>query len=757
MKEYIVGNIENLSSLDKFGKLTRKRKKGYVVGERFKDNAELVKKLESQFRKTSRQMIQLETEEETLHYLVDSFKTTIACDFVGIILKNNGQYEPRIWGGQFDQIIHSFPVKISDCSEFFMVTSMYKNEYETSETCAIHHMMEASQMSMWFTVPLVHEENQYGFCLIGYHRPVELLNMEHIFNEFGKDVALAIKLIRERKQYIALTKGLDWITNHHSPNSSISTMVRELTKRAAKTTQSQFAAIYLYNESSHTYDLQPSMYGDEQIPTSLKADEHRMEEMNFQKIGHLQLMVSIRVDDQLLGLLYVSRKDGSKPYEKQELHLAQLIGNHFAMLIQNALHIKNEREQKERLQKLLQYQQHLVKNTIVHDDFDSVTKMVFDIYRRPVLVFDRFFRVLSSNGIDDETELSEFVAEMKQSIFAKNVFQLYLKEERVFSIWPIYGVRDLLGYLAIGVNEQLFDEFDQLTIELASNISSIQFIKKKLVFDANEQMKDTFLAKLFTNPVGEEEHLIQYASLFHWDIFSPHRVAQISLELEKEDESDLLTVQSEKMYIWEQMNIELTEKFPKMLMSTYNDQFLLIVPLEYEYDSKFWDDLHKKCTSIVTKLDKRVYLRFGIGQVVTETKDYATSYQQAVEALNVLKTRFAHQSYMFFEQLGSYMILHNLDERMSEWFVAEQLKQLFEYEEDKNIDLWNTLKVYLLNNGNVKVAAEQLFIHRSTLIYRLQKIEQLIGKDLTDADVRFDLMMAIKLLEMKGKWLFHNE
>lgn len=711
---------------------------------------EIVKQLELQFRKTSRRLIQLESEEETLHFLVDSFIQHIACDFVGIILKNNIQYETRIWGGIHDELVQSFPLNVADCSELLMVTSLYKNEYATKETCALHRIMDQADMKMWFTVPLVHEEDHYGFCLIGFKRSMALLNMEHVFNEFGKDVASSIKVIREKKQYRAVFDGLTWITNRLSPNSSISNMVRKLTERAASTTKSDFAAIYLYNENNETYDLQASMFGDAQIPTRIRMKEKTSMLSYFERTGGYELTVPIQLGDEMYGLLYLARQEILRAYDQSTLNLAQLIGQHFAMLIQHALHMKSEREQKDRLKKLLQYQQLLVKETIAQDDFEGITKMIYEIFERPVIMFDRFLRVLSVHGIEEAELLSHFVKEMKQHIFANTVFQLYLKEEQVFSIWPIYGgMRDRIGYLAIGVNEQLFDEFDHLTIEAVSNISSIQFMKKKLVFDANEQMKDTFFAKLLTYPVDKEK-IVQYASILNWDIYKPHRVAHFILQLEHEKDTDLLTVQTEKMYIWEQINIDLLSEYPNLLSAAYDEQFIMIVPYTYEKESDFWDKLFKKIEKIVSKFEKKVYFGFGIGEVANDLEDYQTSYQQAIESANVLQSRFPDKRYIFFEQLGSYMILHHLDEQMSSLFVHEQLKNLLQYEKEKNIDLWRTLKVYLLNYGNVKATAEQLFLHRSTLIYRLQKVEELLERDLNDADVCFDLMMAIKLMEMKG-------
>ena len=58
-----------------------------------------------------------------------------------------------------------------------------------------------------------------------------------------------------------------------------------------------------------------------------------------------------------------------------------------------------------------------------------------------------------------------------------------------------------------------------------------------------------------------------------------------------------------------------------------------------------------------------------------------------------------------------------------------------------------TVKTYLENNNNMTVTAKKLFIHRNTLISRINKIEELTGKKLSDADVKLEFLCAFKLLE----------
>jgi DNA-binding PucR family transcriptional regulator len=63
-------------------------------------------------------------------------------------------------------------------------------------------------------------------------------------------------------------------------------------------------------------------------------------------------------------------------------------------------------------------------------------------------------------------------------------------------------------------------------------------------------------------------------------------------------------------------------------------------------------------------------------------------------------------------------------------------------------DLIHTLDAYLTHGGDARKTAESLHLHRSTLYYRLEKITEAIGGDLRDGEVRFELMLGIRLANM---------
>ncbi|MCV7138069.1 PucR family transcriptional regulator [Mycolicibacterium fortuitum] len=75
--------------------------------------------------------------------------------------------------------------------------------------------------------------------------------------------------------------------------------------------------------------------------------------------------------------------------------------------------------------------------------------------------------------------------------------------------------------------------------------------------------------------------------------------------------------------------------------------------------------------------------------------------------------------------------------------------------EQRRDDLLRTLETYLANGGDVRRTSEELFLHRSTLYYRLEKLTEAVGGDLSDGETRFELMLSLRLARLAG--LYHPD
>jgi sugar diacid utilization regulator len=143
--------------------------------------------------------------------------------------------------------------------------------------------------------------------------------------------------------------------------------------------------------------------------------------------------------------------------------------------------------------------------------------------------------------------------------------------------------------------------------------------------------------------------------------------------------------------------------------------------------------------------------RIGIGGSVTNPADIPRSYREAQLALRLVKASDRPSSVTAFDDLGVFRLLAGADDTGSvERFVSEWLGTLLEYDARKPAELVPTLSRFLEAGQGYEATSDALAIHRSTLKYRLQRIREISGHDLSDADTRFNLQLATRAWQTLG-------
>ncbi|WHY78561.1 helix-turn-helix domain-containing protein [Neobacillus sp. WH10] len=725
----------------------------------------LMKKVENHLRTTSRQLIKIDTEEEALKYLTDSFCSALYCDFVAVILNEGEKFIPKAWSGNLSSLASSFPLYSDECSPKLLFQSLTYQTADSLMVCRLAEILKKADVKTWFTVPLKDDIQHFGFCIVGFLSYVPLLDMETPFEEFGKDIAVAMAVARQKEAQLRKIEGFEWISKNISLDAPLEQHIAELTSKAGIGTNADFACIYLFNEKEDCFVFQPPSYGKMDRPPKIMVEDKYVLKEHFpflETISGCQMTVPLVIDLKTIGVLHIENKREGV-FTEEDLKVLEMLANHIATILDNARLYNSEKEHKQRLHFLLDYQQALLKETAVDNNFEGITTMLGRLFQDSVIVFNRFMQPISYNT--DETEagsqlieqLAELAREERGKQRVTDAFHVSDPQDvrYCFSFWMINGSGSLLGYLAVRRLRGEMDEFDQLTVDLGRNICSIQFIKQKLVLDTKEQMKDSFISKLLTEKIEDRDSILQYANLYQWDLFRSHRIAVLSISLGEEElkEGNLLEQQAKKNLIWDLIRSHLPELGSGILAASHQEQLLLIVPIDLEHNrpKQFWESFYQHIKKWIDVSPVAYSVLAGIGGNTHTLEDYYISYQQAIQALNVLASRFRKNGFALFEDLGSYVILHQLDHCLAvDLFMTKQIGPLIKYSEGKNIDLYNTLHVFLQNNGNVTNTAEELYIHRSSLLYRLEKIESLLSADLNDAEVRFNLMMALKLYEMYG-------
>ena len=163
-------------------------------------------------------------------------------------------------------------------------------------------------------------------------------------------------------------------------------------------------------------------------------------------------------------------------------------------------------------------------------------------------------------------------------------------------------------------------------------------------------------------------------------------------------------------------------------------------------------DLEKLATSIADNLSGEHYIKavVGIGTPISNVKDLATSFKEAQVALEVGKVFDTERQIVSYDDLGIARLIYQLPTTLCEMFLREVFKQ--GSIESLDQETLFTIQRFFENNLNVSETSRGLFVHRNTLVYRLEKIKKLTGLDLRE----FEDAIVFKVALMVKKYLSNN-
>ena len=146
---------------------------------------------------------------------------------------------------------------------------------------------------------------------------------------------------------------------------------------------------------------------------------------------------------------------------------------------------------------------------------------------------------------------------------------------------------------------------------------------------------------------------------------------------------------------------------------------------------------------------------FAIGRsrVAPEPTELSRAASEALLAANVVEGAEGDGAVLAFEQTGAYrLLLSAMSENPQELqrFYAETVEPLVAYDEQYETDLMGTLEAFLEADGNVAGTAQRLFTHRHTIYYRLERVRELSGHDVSSSDGREKLSLGLKAMRVLG-------
>lgn len=178
-----------------------------------------------------------------------------------------------------------------------------------------------------------------------------------------------------------------------------------------------------------------------------------------------------------------------------------------------------------------------------------------------------------------------------------------------------------------------------------------------------------------------------------------------------------------------------------------------IIVVKEVADNENYDDLQRTAEVIVNlfKSDTDCAVHVAYGTIVKELKDVSRSYKEARMALDVGKIFFEEKDVIAYSTLGIGRLIYQLPIPLCKMFI----KEIFDGKSPDDFDeeTLTTINKFFENSLNVSETSRQLYIHRNTLVYRLDKLQKFTGLDLRV----FEDAITFKIALMVVKYMKYME
>ena len=147
---------------------------------------------------------------------------------------------------------------------------------------------------------------------------------------------------------------------------------------------------------------------------------------------------------------------------------------------------------------------------------------------------------------------------------------------------------------------------------------------------------------------------------------------------------------------------------------------------------------------IIVLLRMKEYTFFtGVSSNLSGLENLSSSYLQAKQTLDLSIKKGWKNMLVHYDELGVYQLLMSIsDKAVKQRYYNHVLGKLEQYDKNNKSNYLDFLGTYLSCNCNINETADKLFVHRNTVVYKINKISELLDVDLSDTEVRVELYLA---------------
>jgi len=330
-------------------------------------------------------------------------------------------------------------------------------------------------------------------------------------------------------------------------------------------------------------------------------------------------------------------------------------------------------------------------------------------------------------------------------------------------VTPLLLNDELYGDVTCWQTKRDFLERDFLILDRTVLLMALEFLKVITKADVEQTYKDDFLSDVLLGNISDKGEVIEKGRMFGWDLTKDFQVFAIaftgpaSASHTAKRDNEMLWVQEQRRKLLRKVNDIFRFGAGKTVTTARKEMIVVLYEQGHGADKEdpalsgglhngmMTDLAESACRQLSQEFDEWLFT-VGIGRFYRGLEGIHQGYKEAVKAIQLGKPVSGKTGCVHYEDLGIFRVLGSVgDWQEMEELYAETVGKLAEYDWSNNANLTDTLREYFANNCSLAETAEKLFVHVNTMKYRLQKIEQLTGCNVHDAEKRLMLHMGLKI------------
>lgn len=295
----------------------------------------------------------------------------------------------------------------------------------------------------------------------------------------------------------------------------------------------------------------------------------------------------------------------------------------------------------------------------------------------------------------------------------------------------------VLGYLDSPLYMQMPEEEDVEFFDFLGNLIAVEIQKSPEMTCQSGNMLDYFVFDLLRGNITDRDLIQERLEYFRWDLFAKGKVQLISIcGCGRELELDNARLR--------RLINQFSALFPACRTFAYVNQLKMICPVSGSL--RFDEEFMRQMQDILEQEE----LVAGFSRPLLLVETIAEFSRQSEKAAELGRKLHPEQRIHFYDTYALYYALELASESEDLYqFCHSAIILLRDYDLAHETNLLESLRVYLTHNRSIGESAAALYIHRNTMNYRITRIHEMTGLDMSDPDVFCHLLFSFYVLDCK--------